>query len=274
MHRVIPLLLALTACTGTEDDTFSEIDHDGDGVTVEDGDCEDNNASVYPAALELCDGLDQDCDGWADDRCLQGREAAHWVPLWPGTPAQSGRYCSAPWGPDDVEGIECAASGLAEVAVGPMTVADWYRYRAFDGEVSLDVPLISAATDLDGTDWALTATVELSSATPEITLADGTSFGWIGLVFDDGELPASGLRLFPESWIRMDYQGPYGPGGGRTQVRLDEPVRVVLVRVGQDLDFYLDGVSVGHRVVPVGNPATIPDGPPPDPRLPPGRLRG
>ena len=39
-------------------------DADGDGFdTVCDGDCDDNNASIWPGAPELCDGLDNDCDG-------------------------------------------------------------------------------------------------------------------------------------------------------------------------------------------------------------------
>lgn len=38
-------------------------DVDGDGWSVEDGDCDDADPLAYPGALERCDGRDQDCDG-------------------------------------------------------------------------------------------------------------------------------------------------------------------------------------------------------------------
>ena len=53
-----------TADTDDTDDTdtgASEEDLDGDGVTEDDGDCDDDDSSIYPGAEEIPgDGIDQD----------------------------------------------------------------------------------------------------------------------------------------------------------------------------------------------------------------------
>ena len=43
------------------------IDHDGDGFSIGEGDCDDTNGTIYPGAPDLADGLDNDCDGILDE---------------------------------------------------------------------------------------------------------------------------------------------------------------------------------------------------------------
>ena len=81
-------------CNGTDDDCDGTIDvnaadalsyyadSDGDGfgaggaiiecsqppnTTTNDTDCDDSNSSIYPSASELCNGIDDDCDGTIDN---------------------------------------------------------------------------------------------------------------------------------------------------------------------------------------------------------------
>ena len=42
-------------------------DADADGVTAAAGDCDDSDPSVYPGATEVCDSVDNNCDGTADE---------------------------------------------------------------------------------------------------------------------------------------------------------------------------------------------------------------
>ncbi len=45
----------------------ADFDFDADGVSTCAGDCDDNAASVFPGAVEVANGLDEDCDGVVDE---------------------------------------------------------------------------------------------------------------------------------------------------------------------------------------------------------------
>ena len=51
---------------GVGDACDADLDNDGFPAAT---DCDDTNAAVNPAAIEACDGLDNDCDGQVDEGC-------------------------------------------------------------------------------------------------------------------------------------------------------------------------------------------------------------
>jgi len=57
-----PAMLAVLMY-GTAQADLDDVDNDGDGATENEGDCDDADDQMYPGAPELCNGLDDDCDG-------------------------------------------------------------------------------------------------------------------------------------------------------------------------------------------------------------------
>jgi hypothetical protein len=53
--------------TGADDSYVPPVDADGDGVTVADGDCDDDDATLHPNQAESCDGIDNNCNGVVDE---------------------------------------------------------------------------------------------------------------------------------------------------------------------------------------------------------------
>jgi hypothetical protein len=73
-----------TSATGSDDSatpdgddtaTGDTTDSDGDGYSVADGDCDDANPDIHPAAADdQCDGVDDNCDGVNDDEANDAQE--------------------------------------------------------------------------------------------------------------------------------------------------------------------------------------------------------
>ncbi len=72
------LSLLILSCSGEKvttvddnsiDTAFDRFDADGDGY-FNDEDCDDADASSHPNATEVCDGLDNNCDGFVDEGVL------------------------------------------------------------------------------------------------------------------------------------------------------------------------------------------------------------
>jgi hypothetical protein len=68
MRLALTLALLLTACTA---DKTAGVDADGDGFGGT-NDCDDASSSIHPGADEVCDGIDNDCSGLADDEPVDG----------------------------------------------------------------------------------------------------------------------------------------------------------------------------------------------------------
>ena len=63
---MMAVLLGVAGCTKGEDDDIEVVDADADGVP-EPEDCDDRDANIFPGNSELCDGVDNNCDGVVDE---------------------------------------------------------------------------------------------------------------------------------------------------------------------------------------------------------------
>jgi len=144
-------------------------DDDGDGFTEDQGDCDDANPAVYPGADEVCDGVDDNCNGQADEDPIS--------PVWyldqdgdgSGDAASSVAACQQPDGfvADDTDcddgnaavhpGADEICNGVdddcnGDVDDGARDGLTWYLDQDSDG-YGVDSTTVVACT-APGTGWA------------------------------------------------------------------------------------------------------------------------
>ena len=92
------------------------------GYVEDDTDCDDLEAGVFPGAAEVCNGVDDDCDGEADEGLELALFYADEDGDGYGTDAATAEYCSAPEGwasdADDCDDGDPAVSPAAEELCG------------------------------------------------------------------------------------------------------------------------------------------------------------
>ncbi len=142
-------LLTLLACI-TADDIDARLDADGDGHR-QDVDCDENNPAIHPEATEVCNGVDDDCDGSIDGAESQDAVASFTDADGDGFGGPAGRSCPGAErftevGGDCDDGEDAVHPNATEVCNGVDDDCD----GVIDGPASDDAALGFDDVDDDG----------------------------------------------------------------------------------------------------------------------------
>jgi hypothetical protein len=167
-------------CDGQVDEDLVTLsfynDDDGDGFggtdTIEacslplgyveiSGDCDDADPNIYPGSEEICDGLDNNCDGQVDEDVLSLFYIDRDGDGFGG--AEVALACSAPIG--YVDNSEDCDDAEANVYPNAAEVCDSVDNDC-DGEVDEDLPILSLFRDADGDGYGSSENIQICSSVP------------------------------------------------------------------------------------------------------------
>jgi len=248
--RLCLLVVTLLAIGCKNDDVLLDEDRDQDGY-VTSVDCNDYNAAVHPAAEEVCNGLDDDCDGGVD---VDASDAPTWYADADGDgfgdAASETTACQAPAGyapnDDDCDDADASAHpGGTEVCDG----ADNDCNASTDGAEAVDALTWYADTDLDGWGDPDTSVVDCTAPTNYVRIAgdcdptDGDNHPGADEWCDDDDNDCDGDTdeagaVDADLWYLDDDEDGYGVGDDA--VRSCDPIakRSLLLGDCDDSDEY------------------------------------
>ncbi|MCB9792319.1 MAG: hypothetical protein H6741_06290 [Alphaproteobacteria bacterium] len=151
----------------------------GEGLVADSGDCDDAAAAVNPGATEVCNDVDDDCDGAVDGP--DAADASAWYADADGDgygdPSVSQQACDAPSGHVS-DGTDCD-DGEAAVNPGETEVCNGLDDDC-DGDVDDDDASLDASSasswyaDSDGDGYGDPSTATVSCDAPSNTVSDAT----------------------------------------------------------------------------------------------------
>ncbi len=149
------------------------------GYAASDDDCNDSDGAIHPAATEVCNSLDDDCNGTVDG--ADATDAFTWYVDLDGDGHGSSILteiaCSAPNGfvasSDDCDDLDAQVSPSAAEICDPSDTDEDCNGVADDNDTGA-TGLYSFYTDADGDGYGDVSTATTSCNMPSNTVADGT----------------------------------------------------------------------------------------------------
>ncbi len=170
----------------------------GPGFSLQGGDCNDNASDINPAAVEVCDGVDNNCNGTVDD--VGGNTSGNWNSANVGQANGSSNFPPCGAGPNDI--FNLSATGFSTSSSDKLHAV--YQELCGNGEI------IAHVLNVSGGGWAgITLRETLAPGSKKVGLKTQFSSNIRREIRTTTNGAASILNLFrpAHTWLRLVRNG-------------------------------------------------------------------